>query len=49
MEETITITIEEYKFLKKSAEWLTCLENAGVDNWDGIDYASELLEELNND
>ena len=25
--------------------WLLCLENAGVDNWPGIDYAYELKEE----
>ena len=22
-------------------QWLYCLENAGVDNWSGIDYAKE--------
>jgi phosphoglycerate dehydrogenase-like enzyme len=24
--------------------WLQCLEGAGVDNWDGIDYADELFQ-----
>lgn len=27
--------------------WLTCLENAGVDNWDGIDHACDLLDIYN--
>jgi hypothetical protein len=26
-------------------EWLTCLEEAGVDNWSGIDLANEIKEE----
>lgn len=43
--ETVTITQKEYKRLKKKALWLSCLENAGVDNWDGYDYAQEILEE----
>lgn len=46
---TITIPIEEYKFLKESALWLTCLENAGVDNWEGWDYACDLLDGYGND
>jgi hypothetical protein len=39
MEETITITQKEYKYLKQRARLLTHLEAAGVDNWDGFDYA----------
>lgn len=49
MNETVTIPLEEYNFLKKSALWLTCLENAGVDNWEGWDYAVDLLDEYGND
>jgi hypothetical protein len=26
------------------AKWMQCLENAGVDNWSGIEYAQELYE-----
>jgi len=41
-EETITISKKEYESLKEDARWLQCLENAGVDNWQGIDYAYEI-------
>jgi hypothetical protein len=39
MEETITITQKEYKYLKQRARLLTYLESAGVDNWEGYHYA----------
>ena len=44
-EETVTISKKEYESLKEDARWLQCLENAGVDNWQGIDYAYELKRE----
>lgn len=44
MEETITITKEEYDRLEKDSEWLSCLEAAGVDNWIGFDEAKDLLD-----
>jgi hypothetical protein len=44
-EEMVTITKKEYEKLLGRDNWLCCLEGAGVDNWDGYDYASELLEE----
>lgn len=43
--ETVTITKEEYESLKEDQLWLQCLENAGVDNWEGYDYARELMDE----
>jgi hypothetical protein len=46
-EETVTISKKEYESLKEDARWLQCLENAGVDNWEGYDYARELLNEEN--
>lgn len=46
-EKTVTISKEEYESLKEDALWLQCLENAGVDNWEGYDYARELLNEEN--
>lgn len=46
-EETVTISKKEYESLKEDARWLQCLENAGVDNWQGIDYAYELKRETN--
>jgi len=29
----------------KALDWLQCLENAGVDNWQGCDHAAELMKE----
>lgn len=33
---------EYLKSLQDSARWLQALEDAGVDNWDGFEYAQEL-------
>lgn len=40
--ETVTITVDELNKLKRQSDWLNCLEAAGVDNWEGIDYAYEM-------
>lgn len=45
-EETVTITKQEYARLEKDAQWLACLEMAGVDNWYGIEEAMRLLKEM---
>lgn len=42
--ETITIPRSLYEDLMESHTWLVCLESAGVDNWDGISYAHDLME-----
>ena len=34
--------------LEKRDKWLRCLETAGVDNWEGCDYAKDLLDEDEN-
>ena len=39
---TVTITLDEYEQLQAAYEWLGYLEAAGVNNWEGIDYAGEL-------
>jgi len=39
--EVITITQKEYYDLQEDARKLRCLENAGVDNWGGYDWAME--------
>lgn len=44
--EMITITKSEYDSLIDDAHKLQCLEGAGVDNWDGYDFA---MEEYNKD
>lgn len=41
----ITITLAEYNKLCESDKILTALQAAGVDNWDGYDYAMEMLED----
>lgn len=46
MEETITITKKEYESLLEDSKKLQALEGAGVDNWQGYDYAMELLREM---
>ena len=35
----VLIDIREYRDLKEESLMLRCLENAGVDNWDGYSYA----------
>lgn len=36
------VSARELRSLRKDADWLGWLEAAGVDNWQGIDYAREL-------
>jgi len=43
MGETVTISKEEYDQLVEDRIWLECLQAAGVDNWNGYDYAIELF------
>lgn len=43
--ETVTISKEEYESLLEDRKWLQALESAGVDNWQGYDYARELMNE----
>lgn len=33
---------KDYDRLLKDSQWLGCLEEAGVDNWSGIDLAHEI-------
>lgn len=46
MEETVTISKEEYESLLEDQKLLQCLQGAGVDNWEGYDYALEMMEEM---
>ena len=36
---------QQVKDLKERDKFLGCLEAAGVDNWDGFDYAHEMMSE----
>lgn len=44
--EMITIPKSEYDKLCEDSEWLSCLEAAGVDNWDGFDEAINIRKEM---
>ena len=45
-QETVTITKEAYESLLEDSKRLLALESAGVDNWQGFDYAMELLRDM---
>ena len=46
MELNITISKKEYEELLEDQKLLQCLQGAGVDNWDGYDYAMEMMKEM---
>lgn len=46
-EENVTISKREYEDLVKRGKILLALEDAGIDNWEGYDYAYDLYEEMN--
>jgi len=41
----VTITAAEYEKLNRDSLFLSCLRGAGVDNWEGYEYAVEMLNE----
>ena len=45
IDEEVVIRRDEYNELLKDSKWLAALENAGVDNWSGIELAIELFNE----
>ena len=45
--ETVTIPKDEYERLIHDSEFLGCLEGAGVDNWEGYDFAIDMMKEYN--
>lgn len=45
MEPMITITKDEYEQLKADSNFLICLQNAGVDNWEGYEFAQDDFNE----
>ena len=46
-EEMITIPKRIYDKLVDDSDWLAALESAGVDNWEGFDYAQEIFTKWN--
>ena len=47
--ETITISFDRWISLCKAENKLSALEAAGVDNWEGYDYAMEILNSQEED
>jgi hypothetical protein len=47
VEQIIYITKKEYDILLDEVNFLACLREAGVDNWEGYSYACELYQERN--
>lgn len=43
--DTVTIPMEEYEDLLDSAKMLSALHFAGVDNWEGYDFAMDAYQE----
>lgn len=41
----VTVDKKTYDNWMEQLEWLACLEEAGVDNWEGISYAYGLCME----
>jgi hypothetical protein len=44
-QDTVTISKSIYEHLLHDSRWLECLEAAGVDNWDGYEYARQIYRE----
>jgi hypothetical protein len=44
-QKTVTISEQEYKTLIDRDRWLSALESAGVDNWDGIEEAMNIRDQ----
>lgn len=45
----VTVEAASYESDQEDIQWLTALEAAGVDNWQGYDDAKEILKEMKND
>lgn len=45
LKDAITISQERYDELIKDSDFLNALRVAGVDNWDGYDFAIDILNE----
>jgi hypothetical protein len=43
--DVIEVPIKEYEELQRRSEWLSYLEAAGVDNWEGYDIAYDMAKE----
>ena len=41
----VTLVRSEYEEMQARVRFLECLQAAGVDNWDGYDYAQEMVND----
>lgn len=41
----VSIPADEYEEMQRDLAFLNCLQNAGVDNWDGYEFAQEDFRE----
>ena len=41
----VKIPVDAFEQLQEESKWLSALEAAGVDNWEGISYAHEIFGE----
>lgn len=48
-EDMIEISKEDYGEMQERLIWLDALEAAGLDNWEGVDLARDIMEESEND
>ena len=44
---TVEVDSKYLRGLERSSKWLSYLEAAGVNNWEGSEYAHELQDEYN--
>ena len=43
---SVTYTKEEHESALEDSMWITALENAGVDNWEGYEFAMDIYQEM---
>lgn len=48
-DDTVTISIDDYSELVRDSKFLSALGAAGVDNWDGYDFALDMMEDDDNE
>lgn len=46
-DDTVTVSAERYAELIEAEAFLDALEAAGVDNWEGYDFAQEIFDAFN--
>ena len=49
LEKRVEVLEEENTKLDKRDDFLTALESAGVDNWQGYEHAQDIMEEWENE